>query len=241
MLECKGCHRYIHATETSCPFCAAPLALASAASFSKGPMVTFAAGLSLLACIESSDDSGESNAVTTDPSTSESASSSSDTTSTAGDGDGDTTVGDGDGDTTVGDGDGDTQETLDYSGSDYGGPPPCDELGSAIPLIFGSNPVDTTMSGNAFNTSCDDQFGSGPDLMLQFIAPLDGNYNFALTGANFDAWLLESGYYCYAYNEDACVLNQAFYTDMLQGQLLYLILDSPTDGGGTVSIDITQP
>jgi hypothetical protein len=216
MLECEGCHRYVHATESSCPFCAAPLALTSAASLTRAPIVAFAAGLSLLACTESGDDSADSNEVTTDPSTSETATS------------------------TSGDGDGDTQETLDYSGSDYGGPPPCDESGSAIPLTVGSNPVDTTMSGNGFATSCAGQAGTGPDQMLEFTAPAQGLFTFAITGANFDAWLLESGYYCYTYGEAACMPNQALGIDLTEGDILYLILDSAADGGGTASIDVTQ-
>jgi hypothetical protein len=233
MLECQGCHRYIHATESSCPFCATPLVLTSAVSPARGPMVEFAAGLSLLACTDSNDDSGETNAVTTDPSTSSesdsTSSSESDSTSTAGDGDGDTTVGDGDGD------------TLDYGGSDYGGSPPCDELANAIPVNVGSNPVDTTMSSNYFVSYCGDQMGTGPDQMLEFLAPADGQFTFAITGANFDAWLLQSGYYCgLYYGTGECMPNQALDIDLVEGQILYLILDGPTDGGGTASIDVTQ-
>lgn len=215
MLECQGCHRYVHATESSCPFCAAPVVLTSAASLARAPMVAFAAGLSLLACTESDDDAGESNAVTTDPSTSESAS-------------------------TTGDGDGDTQETLDYSGSDYGGAPPCDEFNNAIPLTVGSNPIDTSMAGNDFGTYCGDQMGTGPDRLLEFVPPAAGHFTFAVTAANFDAWLLQSGYYCYAYGETECMPNQSLEIDMVEGETLHLILDGSTDVGGIVSVDITQ-
>jgi hypothetical protein len=222
MLECQGCHRYVHATESSCPFCAAPLLLTSAVSLARMPSVAFAAGLSLLACTESDDDAGESNAVTTDPST--------ESASTTGDGDGD-----------MGDGDGDTQETLDYSGSDYGGPPPCEELETAIPIVVGSNPIDTTMSGNNFATQCgDDSFGTGPDQLLEFAAPATGQFTFALSSATFEGWLLTSSYYCYANGELECMPNQAVDIQLGEGEILYLILDGSTDGGGTASVDVTQ-
>jgi hypothetical protein len=219
MLECQACHRYVRATESSCPFCATPLALTSAASLTTMPMVAFAAGLSLLACTESEDDAGESNAVTTDPSTSTSESES---------------------DTTSGDGDGDTQETLDYGGSDYGGAPPCDEYYDAIPLAVGSNPVDTSMSGDDFGTYCGDQAGTGPDQLMEFVPPAAGQFTFAITGANFDAWLLRSGYYCFGYGEAECVPNQSLQIDLLEGETLHLIIDGAGDVGGTASIDITQ-
>jgi hypothetical protein len=190
MLQCEGCHRFVHATETSCPFCAAP-------GLARGPMVAFAAGLSLLACTDPDDDVGETNEVT-------------------------------------------SQETLDYSGSDYGGPPPCEELDTALPIVVGSNPVDTTMSGDGFSTSCGDQLGTGSDRLLQFIAPAAGNFTFTLTGANFDAWLLQSNSYCYASGEETCVPNLAVDIDLVEGDTLYLILDSSTDGGGTASVDVTQ-
>lgn len=188
--------------------------MTSAASLATVPMVAFAAGLSLLACTESNDDSGESNAVTTDPSTSESA--------------------------TAGDGDGDTQETLDYSGSDYGGAPPCDELSNTIPLTVGSNPIDTSMAGNDDNTSCGGQVGIGPDRMLEFVSPAAGQFTFGVSADNFDAWLLRSGYYCSAYSEDECVPNQALDIQLVEGEVLYLIVDGATDAGGSVSVDITQ-
>jgi hypothetical protein len=189
--------------------------MTSAASLSTVPMIAFAAGLSLLACTESSDDAGESNAVTTDPSTSESTG-------------------------TTGDGDGDTQETLDYSGSDYGGAPPCDELGNTIPLSVGNNPIDTSMSGNDFTTSCGEQVGTGPDRLLEFAAPAAGQFTFAVTADSFDAWLLQSGYYCNAYTEAECVPNQSLDIALVEGETLYLILDGSTDAGGSVTVDITQ-
>jgi hypothetical protein len=133
-----------------------------------------------------------------------------------------------------------SQETLDYSGSDYGGPPPCEELDTALPIVVGSNPVDTTMSGDGFSTSCGDQLGTGSDRLLQFIAPAAGNFTFTLTGANFDAWLLQSNSYCYASGEEACVPNLGVDIDLVEGDTLYLILDSSTDGGGTASVDVTQ-
>jgi hypothetical protein len=224
MLECRGCHRYIHATESSCPFCAAPSTLTSAASLAKGPVVAFAAGLLLLACTETNDDSGDSNAVTTDPSSSESLSSSGESETAS----------------TNGDGDGDTQETLDNGGSDYGGPPPCDEIHNTIPVTVGSNPVDTTISGNGFSTYCGEQLGTGSDQLLEFIPTDAGHYTFALTGANFDAWLLRSNSYCYAYGQLECMPNQGFDIDLAEGEILKLILDGSTEGGGTASIDITQ-
>jgi hypothetical protein len=219
MLECQGCHRYVHATESSCPFCAAPLALTSAASLARRPLVALAAGLSLLACTESGDDSADGNTVTTDPSTSESTS-------------------------TSGDGDGDTQETTgytdysDYSGSDYGGSPPCDELVNSIPISVGSNPVDTSMSVNNFSTECGDQTGTGPDELLEFVSPAAGHFTFTLTSANFDAWLLRSGYYCDTYGGVECMPNQGFDIEMIEGDTLFLILDGTASG--TASVDVTQ-
>jgi hypothetical protein len=196
MLECEGCHRYIHATESSCPFCTAPVTLTAAVSLGRAPMVAFAAGLSLLACKESDDEAGDA--------------------STTG------------------------NDNLDYSGADYGGPPPCEEVANAIPLSVGSNPVDTSMSGNDFVSECGDQSGSGPDQLLQFVAPAAGQFTFALTGADFDAWLLQSNYYCYTVGEEACVPNQSLDIDLVEGQTLYLILDGASNEGGTVSVDITQ-
>jgi hypothetical protein len=234
MLECEGCHRFVRVTESSCPFCAIPVVVTSAVGLARMPTVALAAGLSLLACDRSgSDEAGEGNEVTTNPSTSE---------TTAGDGDGDTsTAGDGDGDTsTAGDGDGDTQETLDYSGSDYGGPPPCDALENSIPINVGSNPINTTMSGNWADSACGDRVGTGPDEILQFIAPAEGHFVFAVSNATFDAWLLEFGYYCYAYGGPDCVLNQGLEIDMYEGETLHLIIDGSTDGGGTASVDVTQ-
>src|SRR5690242_3110657 len=99
MLECTGCHRFVHATESSCPFCDVPLQLTSAAGVARLPLA-FVAGLSLFACTDSNDEAGESNAVTTDPGSTAGTESAS----------------------TTGDGDGDMQETLDYSSAgDYGG------------------------------------------------------------------------------------------------------------------------
>jgi hypothetical protein len=224
MLECEGCHRHVHATESSCPFCAAPLA--SAAGLASAPMVALAAGLSLLGCTQSGGDSGDSNAVTTDPSTSESASTS---TSTSGDGDGD----------------GDTQDTLDtlddYSGSAYGGPPPCDDLADAIPLTVGSNAVDTSTSGgNDITTNCMGLLGNAPERMLEFVSPAAGHFTFAIMDAIGDNWLLQSGYYCYAYDQGTCVPNQSLGIDLAEGETLYLILDGTTDFGGPATIDVTQ-
>jgi hypothetical protein len=161
-------------------------------------MVAFAAGLSLLACTEPDDESGETNEEVT------------------------------------------SQETLDYSGSDYGGPPPCEELDTAIPISVGSNPVDTTMSGDAFSTSCGDQLGTGSDQLLEFVAPAAGHFTFTLTGANFDAWLLQSNYYCYVSGEETCMPNLAVDINLGEGDTLYLVLDSSADGGGTASVDVTQ-
>jgi hypothetical protein len=137
------------------------------------------------------------------------------------------------------DADGDTQETLDFSGADYGGPPPCDELANAIPIAVGSNPIDTSMSGDDFSTSCGDQVGTGPDLLLEFAAPASGHFTFALN-TSFDAWLLYSDDYCYTNGEAECMPNQGFEIDLVEGATLYLIVDGSTDGGGTGTVDVTQ-
>lgn len=214
MLECQGCHRFIRASESSCPFCGVPSTLTSATSVGS-LQLAFAAGLSMLAC-DSGEDSGDTNAVTTDQSSSETSETS-----------------------TSGDGDGDTQETLDYSGSDYGGAPPCEELQTAIPIAVGSNPIDTSMAGNDHGSYCGDLQGTGPDDILEFSAPADGHFTFTPT-ANFDAWLLESGYYCYPYGGNECAAGQALEIDMLEGQILYLMLDGASDAGGTVTIEVSQ-
>jgi hypothetical protein len=218
MLECQGCHRHVRATESSCPFCGADVLLTSAPGTGSFPLVAFAAGLSLLGCSEPDDEAGDSNATTTESSTDTSTSETSSTT---------------------GDGDGDTQTTLEDDGTAYGGPMPCSELDNAIPIAVGSNPIDTSMSGNEFDTSCGDQQGAGPDELLLFQAPAAGTFNFALTGATFDAWLLRSGYYCGAYGVSECVPNQALDIAVVEGEDLYLIIDGPTDGGA-VSVDVTQ-
>jgi hypothetical protein len=205
MLECEGCHRFVHVTESSCPFCATPVvvtseAQTSAVGLARMPTVALAAGLSLLACDKSDDEVGEG----------------SETSSTAGDGDGD------------------------YSGSDYGGPPPCDELASAIPISIGANPINTTMTVDSFSTSCGDQTGTGPDQLLQFTAPTPaGVFAFELTGANFDGWLLEfNNYYCFADGGPQCTLNQGLEISLQDNETLYLIIDGT--GGGTASVDVTQ-
>jgi hypothetical protein len=179
-------------------------------------MVAFAAGLSLLGCTQSGDDSADSNEVTTDPSTSESAS------------------------TSTGDGDGDTQETLDYSGSDYGGPSPCSDFTNAIPITVGSNEVGTSQGGNELTTNCMGYLGNAPERMLEFIPPAAGHFTFAIGDAAGDNWLLQSGYYCYAYDQGTCVPNQSLGIDLAEGETLYLILDGNTDFGVLVTIDVTQ-
>ena len=213
MLSCRDCHRHFHADETSCPFCDTPVALTSAPNSIVTSVVAFAAGLSLLACTESGEESGESNASTTDLSSTTDMSS------------------------TMGDGDGDMQETTDYSGADYGGPPPpCDELNAAMPLNVGNNPVDTTNGSNGFVTSCGDASGTGPDQVFVFNAPADASFSFAMT-TNVDAWLLQFGnYYCYTYGQ--CVMGESLDIVMAEGETLHLIMDG--SAGGAASIDITQ-
>ena len=198
-------------TESSCPFCGAAVVLTAASTVSLP--LAFVAGLSLLACTDKEDEAGDD--LTSDPT--------SETVSTAGDGDGDTQ---------------ETTDYTDYGGSEYGGPPPCDELASAIPLALGSNPIDTAMSGDDFVTMCGDQQGTGPDSILQFSSPAAGVFSFAVSGASFDAWLLQFGFYCEPYASDLCAPNQALDIELFEGQTLYLIVDGAA--GGAASIDVTQ-
>lgn len=208
MLPCPGCHRHVRADESSCPFCGAALALTSSGS-SMSPLVALAAGLSLFACTESGDDSADGNTTTSMTETS----------------------------ATMGDGDGDTQDP-DYSGSDYGGPPPCDALDNAIPINVGANPVDTTNNANSFDATCGSNAGSGPDQVYQFISPAAGDFHFELAGVNPDAWLLQFGnYYCDIYgNSSTCVPGNALDITMNESDIIHLILDGTAGVAGTINV-----
>lgn len=206
MLPCPGCHRHVRADESSCPFCGAALALTSSGS-SMSPLVALAAGLSLFACTESGDDSADGNTTTSMSETS----------------------------ATMGDGDGDTQDP-DYSGSDYGGPPPCEEIGSAIPLNLGANQVDTTNNTNDFDATCGSNAGSGPDQIYEFISPSAGDFHFELAGVNADSWLLQIGYYCDIYGGVMCTLGNALDISMGENEVIHLILDGSAGVAGTLNV-----
>ena len=133
----------------------------------------------------------------------------------------------------------DPSDPLELSGADYGGPPPpCDAVQSAIALDLGANAIDTTASGDDFDSSCGNERGDGPDQLLTFHAPSTGTFSFELDGSFADAWLLEFGTYeCYPYGGNGCVPNQALSIQMSEGGYVTLIVDSAATGAsGTLTV-----
>lgn len=97
----------------------------------------------------------------------------------------------------------------------------------------------TSASGDDFAEFCGDQQGSGNDELLEFVAPAAGQFTFSVT-SDFDAWLLQTGTYCYGYGVSECAPNQALQIDMAEGEVLNLMLDGPAGTGGATTIDVTQ-
>jgi hypothetical protein len=149
--------------------------------------------------------------------------------------------------TTLGDGDGDPNDTLDRGSSDYGGPElsgdgdgdtgesiSCTDFGPT-PAMVGLNPV-TVEAGSLLMGSCG---GIGPEAIYSFVAEVDGDYTFAVTGADFEATLYVVGPICAPLAELDCVTVPDVVTmPMTIGQTVHVVVDS-SGAAGTASLEIT--
>lgn len=168
-----------------------------------------------------------------------------------GDGDGDTTGdptgdGDGDGDGSPGDGDGDPGDGDPGDGDPGDGDPgdgdgddeiDCESL-EPEPLAVGDNAVMVPDQPSAFESSC----GSpGPDVLLQFTAPSDGDYDFTLWSDSFEGTLVLVGPTCEPLEELGCAPEgQTIQLPMVADETVYVIVDSDLEPGAA-TVTITGP
>jgi hypothetical protein len=216
MLVCHGCHRHVRVEDPTCPFCGTSITTITAPSSGRLGSLALTAGL-MLAC-----------------------------TDKQGDSDGNTTTANSETMTTLGDGDGDPNETLENAASDYGGPEdfssgdgdgdgtPCGDFGP-VPAMVGANPV-TVDAGSFLTASCG---GVGPEAIYSFVAEVDGDYQFAVTNADFEATLYLAGVTCDPLDELACAnAPDAITVSMFVGDTVYVVVDS-SGAAGTASLDIS--
>ena len=161
-----------------------------------------------------------------------------------GDGDGDTTgdpTGDGDGspgdgdpgDGDPGDGDPGDGDTGDGDGDEID----CESL-EPEPLAVGDNAVIVPDQPSVFESNC----GSpGPDVLLQFTALSDGDYDFTLWSDTFEGALVLVGPTCEPLEELACAPEgNTIPHPMLAGETVYVIVDSDLEPGAA-TVTITGP
>jgi len=139
----------------------------------------------------------------------------------AGDGDGDPTGEPGDGDGEPGDGDGDNE--LDCPGL------------STTELSEGANQVVIVDGVSVLSSTCG---GAGPETVYQFTAPVEGDWQFAISRSEFTEVLTLSSS-CDPLEELVCSAAPAELQQFLsQGQIVFVVVDSEA-GTGTATLDIS--
>jgi len=152
-----------------------------------------------------------------------------------GDGDGDEVGGDGDGDgdgEPGGDGDGDGEAGDGDGDNDFNS---CDNF-APIDLAVGSNEVELFPGDSELISSCG---GAGPETVYSFTAPEDGTWAFAIVASEF-VEVLTLATSCDPLAELMCSDAPALVEHALvQGEVVFVIVDSESVDGGMATLVIT--